>query len=311
MAKLKAPFPWFGGKSVAADRIWVALGPDVTNYVEPFAGSAAVLLARPGGRGKIETINDADGFVSNFWRAMASDPEAVARHADWPVNEVDLHARHARLVGMRGELTADLMGDPNYFDARIAGWWVWGVCAWIGSGWCSGSGPWVQAAGRLFDTRQLPHLGDAGQGINDDTPVIWAHLQPIAERMRNVRVACGDWERVCSPSVTTRHGVTGVLLDPPYSSTAANCFAGAYAVDDDAVSSKARAWAIEHGDDPKLRIVLCGYEGEHEMPPSWSVVEWKAHGGYGGGGGGRGDANSHRERLWLSPHCLRESEVAA
>lgn len=44
--ELKAPFPWFGGKSRAADLVWSRFG-DVQNYVEPFAGSLAVLLARP------------------------------------------------------------------------------------------------------------------------------------------------------------------------------------------------------------------------------------------------------------------------
>jgi site-specific DNA-adenine methylase len=40
---MMAPFPWFGGKSRAAKLIWSRLG-DVPNYVEPFAGSLAVLL---------------------------------------------------------------------------------------------------------------------------------------------------------------------------------------------------------------------------------------------------------------------------
>ena len=44
--ELKAPFPYFGGKRNAAPIIWEALG-DVGGYVEPFAGSAAVLLGRP------------------------------------------------------------------------------------------------------------------------------------------------------------------------------------------------------------------------------------------------------------------------
>jgi DNA adenine methylase len=43
---LRAPFPWFGGKSRAAHLVWAAFG-DVPNYVEPFFGSGAVLL---GGR---------------------------------------------------------------------------------------------------------------------------------------------------------------------------------------------------------------------------------------------------------------------
>jgi site-specific DNA-adenine methylase len=45
-AVLRAPFPYFGGKRRAAGLVWGALGR-VNTYVEPFCGSAAVLLARP------------------------------------------------------------------------------------------------------------------------------------------------------------------------------------------------------------------------------------------------------------------------
>lgn len=46
MSDLKAPFPYFGGKrSVAAD-VWKRLGRP-TQYIEPFCGSAAMLLAAP------------------------------------------------------------------------------------------------------------------------------------------------------------------------------------------------------------------------------------------------------------------------
>jgi hypothetical protein len=64
------------------------------------------------------------------------------------------------------------------------------------------------------------------------------------------------------------------------------------------VSADVRAWALAHGDDPRLRIVLAGYEGEHDMPASWRVASWRAKRGYGTAG------NNRRERLWLSPHCL-------
>jgi DNA adenine methylase len=50
----------------------------VPNYVEPFAGSLAVLLARPHAP-KIETVNDKDGLISNFWRAVKYAPDEVAR----------------------------------------------------------------------------------------------------------------------------------------------------------------------------------------------------------------------------------------
>ena len=45
---LAAPFPYFGGKSGASETVWAAFG-DVANYVEPFAGSAAMLLNAPTG----------------------------------------------------------------------------------------------------------------------------------------------------------------------------------------------------------------------------------------------------------------------
>ena len=101
---MKAPFPWFGGKARIAPMVWERFGA-VSNYVEPFAGSRAVLLGRPDEHEGIETVNDADGFLSNFWRALAEDPAAVAESADGPVNETDLHARHIWLVGQRETLT--------------------------------------------------------------------------------------------------------------------------------------------------------------------------------------------------------------
>ena len=62
---LRAPFPWFGGKSRVADAVWERFG-EVRNYVEPFFGSGAVLLGRACGARGTETVNDLDGFVANF-----------------------------------------------------------------------------------------------------------------------------------------------------------------------------------------------------------------------------------------------------
>ena len=84
--RLKAPFPWFGGKSRVDAMVWQRFGR-VRNYVEPFAGSLAVLLGRPTIEGT-ETVNDLDGLLSNFWRAVRLDPERTAEHADWPVSEL-------------------------------------------------------------------------------------------------------------------------------------------------------------------------------------------------------------------------------
>lgn len=161
---LKSPFPYFGGKSKVAPLIWKRFG-SVRNYVEPFLGSAAVLLGRPVPFGGVETVNDKDGMVANFWRAVQADPDAVAFHADWPVNENDLHARHVWLVGQKESLQTRLDGDFEFYDPKIAGWWCWGLCCWVGSGFCSGQGPWHSVADAA-GVRQLVHLGNAGQGVN-------------------------------------------------------------------------------------------------------------------------------------------------
>jgi len=121
---MKAPFPWFGGKSRVADLVWQRFG-NIYNYVEPFAGSLAVLLARPH-EPRIETVNDLDCYLSNFWRAVAADSDAVAKWADWPVNEADLHARHQWLLD-REEFRARMHAEPEFYDPKIAGWWVWGI----------------------------------------------------------------------------------------------------------------------------------------------------------------------------------------
>ena len=93
----RAPFPFFGGKHDIADVIWERFGP-VRHYLEPFAGSLAVLLTRPHPP-QIETVNDLDGFITNVWRALAQDPRAVAQYADRPVNEIDMHAANRWLGG--------------------------------------------------------------------------------------------------------------------------------------------------------------------------------------------------------------------
>lgn len=386
---LKAPFPWFGGKSRVAHLVWERFG-DVPNYVEPFFGSGAVLLARPHSP-RVETVNDKDCYLSNFWRSVQHDPEAVAYYADWPVNENDLHSRHKWLVN-QGEFRERLAADPDYFDSKIAGWWVWGISQWIGSGWCSrpewvgrtlpgraGRGiytdaynqrpslsrvrdignsrvwrkrPDIRRGGRGVQSRvgqwnTRPYLSTAGQGVNAigkkrpnlsgghggfgvhakrlaaSLPDISGadgasgrgvlckkvrthlldYMVALHERLRRVGVCCGDWERILGPSPTTCIGVTGIFLDPPYSRDAGRD-ASIYNAEDLDVAHDVREWAIAHGHDPKMRIALCGYAGEHDMPRSWTCMEWKANGGYGNQSRGRGRENASRERIWFSPYCL-------
>lgn len=314
---LRAPFPWFGGKRRVADVVWRAFGARINNYVEPFAGSLAVLLGRPGGPGKIETVNDLDRYVSNFWRAVSADPEAVARHADWPVNEADMHARHKWLVN-QVEFRERMLSDPDFFDAKIAGWWCWGLCVWIGGGWCAEPGnrkhPKLDGIGKGVHSNaahptesrgvHLPALGnDRGlNGVASRPCLDW--FRALQTRLRRVRVACGDWSRVLGPSVLGKGKNVGgrrpcaVFLDPPYAAELRDD--GIYGEDAAGLSEQVRHWAIEHGEDPDLRIALCGYAGEHDMPASWTEYSWKAPRGY----AAEGNDNREKERIWFSPHCL-------
>jgi hypothetical protein len=105
-------------------------------------------------------------------------------------------------------------------------------------------------------------------------------------------------------SVTTRHGTTGVFLDPPYGDEIKQT--RVYATDSGTVSDHVRDWCIEHGNDRALRIALCGYAGEgHErlLDYGWTEHAWRTAGGYGGGRGGTGDLNRHLERVYFSPAC--------
>ena len=105
-------------------------------YVEPFAGSLACLLARPGGAGQREIVCDLDGGIVNFWRAMEVDPDEVAYWADYPSFHQDLTARHKWLKEWFVEHASELSDDPHFCDSKVAGWWVWGISLWIGGGWC-------------------------------------------------------------------------------------------------------------------------------------------------------------------------------
>ena len=375
--ELRAPFPFFGGKRRVADVVWSRFG-NVATYNEPFAGSLAVLLGRPHAP-RIETVNDLDSMIGNFWRALQHDPDEVAFFADFPVSEVELHSRHCWLVGQLPTLTARMIADPDFYDAKIAGCWCWGICLWIGSGWCGGPRE-HQKRPKLYDhggagvhhkrfvgpgngqgagvhslgaqgreqgqrrwqgggqgggsgvhaprlSQQIPELRGSrgatgsgviamarqfdkstqGHGINaqcfdQKTGGLYVYMQQLATRLRRVRVCCGDWKRVLTPSVTTYIGTCGVFLDPPYSQDLRErCYS-----EDHDISAEVREWAIAHGDDPEMRIALCSY-GEQPCPARWSREHWVAAGGY--SRTERGKSNRYRETIDFSPHCLDRDDL--
>jgi DNA adenine methylase len=69
-------FGWYGGKFSHLDWL-LPLLPDAHHYCEPFAGSGAVLINRQ--PAPVETYNDIDGEVVNFFNVLREDPEGLTR----------------------------------------------------------------------------------------------------------------------------------------------------------------------------------------------------------------------------------------
>ena len=247
-----------GSKSWAASTIWERFGNPHT-YVEAFAGSAAVLLARPHGHpgaSARETINDTNGWVTNLWRSVQQHPDEVTAAADWPGNQIDMSARYQTLIDQTADTLRSLRADPTWCDPRLAGWWIWLIrwsihpaCITRGSGGVPGSP-------RRYAHRTL-------SGID---------MARLADRLKDVIVMCSDWTSAVSPARLDLDIPVGdyaaVLLDPPYR-TDTTASGQVYAEDDD-ISSVAYRWAIDHGD--QYRIAYCCRVDDYPVPPGWSYV---------------------------------------
>ena len=133
-------------------------------------------------------------------------------------------------------------------------------------------------------------------------------MEAVRARVSRVKVACGDWKRVLSdsflfPSLVSGGkvpcGISGVFLDPPYAAKRAV----KYEIDGANVAKDVEEWCVGRTDDSRVRVVIAGYEGDYDLP-GWSVVPWRAKGGY-------RKSNMARERLWLSPSCIQPAHKPA
>ncbi len=321
--RLRSPYPFFGTKKRIVSDLWRLFGK-VNRYVEPFLGSAAMLLARPKDRKVHCVVNEKNRYLSNFWRAVQFQPDEVVKWCDWPVNEADLHARHSWLEAQPFEeaiagtpsgedilerirkLEDGLQQDPLWCDPKIAGWWAWGQSSWIGGRWCAGQQEHrgekaVRKKGRQRDgteedgilSNRRPETHNL-KGVNVHRgKKLSRYFRLLQAELRDVIVCCGDWTRAVTRYVLGEEGKPcAIFLDPPYRRYGL-CY-GRY--HDDLVSARVRAWAVENGQNERLRIALCGFDGEHEMPRDWSIYRWNHDLGMSKGG-----KNVGRERVWCSP----------
>lgn len=187
---MKPPFPYSGGKTRVAQRI-AALLPPHQNYVEPFFGAGAVLLAKP--PSKVETVNDLDGQITNFWRVLREQPENLIRAC-----ALTPHA-HAEYVDCRDHLDT---GDAVERARRL---------------FC------VQT--QAFAARKANHSGWRRQFVTGGgTPVpeylagYVDRLAGIAERIQHVSI-----ENMDALDFIKMYGVSPQVLvyaDPPYMDSA-------------------------------------------------------------------------------------------
>lgn len=287
-ANLKAPFPYFGGKTMIAETVWQYLG-DVKQYIEPFFGSGAVLLKRPPTKHEkiYEIVNDKDGFIANVWRSIIFSPDEVARWCDWPVNHADLNARRKALLASEVRLIEGLQNDPEWHDPKMAGYWVWAASCWIGSG--------------LTNLTAIPDLY-RDKGVQSGTTGVYQWMALLQARLRKVKVVCGDWTRVCGGNWQDKNKPVGMFFDPPYATQGRDT--AIYHHDSMTVGKAVEAWVRERGNNPNYRIVVSGYDDEYAtlVDQGWRCVSWSANGGY-ANRKSRGMENRHRERLYISPHC--------
>ena len=312
MTGLNPPFPWFGGKRRYAKLVWERFGDPVC-YAEPFAGGLAVLLGRPPTRhNRIrEIVVDLDGFICNFWRSVRDDPDQVAHYANWPVIHQDLTARHKWLVDWHAGNSAKLFEDPDYCDPKVAGWWVWGQCNWIGSGWGSEPGsPRMPHFSTNIGEKgvlkhrigQMPYLGNTtgGQGVlkhrvvdkgkmprlSKDVPSgsilrdrlkggIQGAIQLLSDRLRDVSVLGGSWRQATGNSVLLNidgsRRSAAVFLDPPYLTERRT---GVYKEDVEEQANQVAQESYEWAIEHQndYRIAYCCQTDDFPVPEGWTYV---------------------------------------
>jgi DNA adenine methylase len=135
---LTPPFPYFGGKQTLAAQI-VSHFPEHSRYVEPFAGSLAVLLAKA--PEPYEVVNDLDGRLIGFWKTLRDRGDELERAC-----ALTPHSRQEYITAKREGPSVDPVEDARrlwvLFTQSISG-------AYEGAGWRS-PGPTRKSPGQHF-----------------------------------------------------------------------------------------------------------------------------------------------------------------
>jgi len=187
---MMSAFPYIGGKTRLAEWVIDHLPPHTT-YVEPFGGSASVLLNKP--RSTVEIFNDKDSDVVTFFRVARERPEELAEWCRFVPFSEQLHDKWADEF---------FSGERPNDDVEHAGKWLFLR--------------YSQYAGKVSRKsgfkRESPRDEKGSRNARN-----WLNaperIEQVADRFRGVSVVHEDYltvfERYDSPE-------TVFYVDPPY-----------------------------------------------------------------------------------------------
>ena len=134
-------------------------------------------------------------------------------------------------------------------------------------------------------------------GVRRRNQDLTEYFTALSKRLKDVTIHFGDWAKLANAAARESvHSDVAILLDPPYK-FATGRQEGVYATDSGDVALYVHRWALARSQThPTLKINLCGFAGEHRMPPTWGEVVWQSKLGRG------------RERIWFSPNCLHSNQ---
>jgi DNA adenine methylase len=262
---LKPPFTYFGGKTALAERI-VALMPPHEHYVEPFAGSLSVLLAKPPSR--METVNDLDGDLMTFWRVLR------ARSAD--LERACALTPHSR-AEHQAAFDIDGAADDELERARR----VWVLLSQGRQGRLDLTG-WRYIAKPTVGIGMPAFLGAYTE-----------RMPPAARRIARVSLECRDAIEVVRDY--GQHADVLLYCDPPYLGSARST-----GYRHEMLSSDEHRELAFHLHGCKATVVLSGYRSPlyDELYPGWHRKELKAWTGNGIRNGAARSDGDRTEVLW-------------
>lgn len=273
---LRPPFAYYGGKTRLAGQIAAAL-PEHGHYVEPFAGSLAVLLAKAPSR--METVSDLDGALVNFWRVLRDQPKDLARMC-----ALTPHSR------AEWEDCADLDAGDELEQARRV---------------------WVRLSqgrsGRFYRAgwRHYVDPGNVGTAFPSYLDGYIDRIAAVAERLHHVSLECRPALELIERYGTHRNVL--LYVDPPYlGSTRANDRSYRHELlGDDEHRQLAEALHA-----CRATVLLSGYPSDlydNELYPDWHRQTFTT----GTGQGPDGSGWSNRTEVLWSNRPLREPAETA